>query len=109
MTSYLAATPRELGELIHGFRKERGWTQAQLGAQVGLLPKTISALEAGTGNVLLANAMRCLSALEVDVCLEARRGADKLPAAVSTRQPQPKPIVPKRRIAAAAKARTEKW
>lgn len=109
MTSYLAPTPRELGELIRGFRKNRGWTQAQLGEQAGLLPKTISALEAGTGNVLLANAMRCLSALEVDVYVAARRDAAQPPAALSTPQPRLEPTVPGRALAAASKARKEKW
>lgn len=109
MVSYLAPTPRELGELIRGFRKERGWTQARLGKQVGLLPKTISALESGTGNVLLANAMRCLSALEVDVYLQARRDAAESPTALFAREPQSRSTGSRRRVSAVSKARKEKW
>lgn len=73
MPGYLVPTPKELGELIRGFRKQRGWTQARLAEHAGLLAKTVSAIEAGNGQVLLANVMRCLSALEVDLSLALRR------------------------------------
>lgn len=74
MPRYLVATAKDLGELIRGFRKQRGWTQARLAERAGLLPKTVSAIEAGGGHVLLANVMRCLSALDVDLSLDARSG-----------------------------------
>jgi HTH-type transcriptional regulator/antitoxin HipB len=72
MTRYLAPTPKELGQLVRGYRRQRRLTQAQLALQAGLLPKTISTIEAGTGHVLLTNVMRCLSALEVDLDLASR-------------------------------------
>lgn len=62
MTRYFSPTPHELGALVRGFRKQRGWTQAVLAQQAGLLPKTVSAIEAGSGQVLLANVLRCLAA-----------------------------------------------
>jgi transcriptional regulator with XRE-family HTH domain len=65
--SFLIPTSKDFGQMVRGFRKRRGWTQAQLAQATGLLPKTISALESGTGNVLLGNAMRCLAAMEVDL------------------------------------------
>jgi HTH-type transcriptional regulator/antitoxin HipB len=93
MSRYLAATPRDLGELIRGFRKQRGWTQARLAERAGLLPKTVSAIEAGSGQVLLANVMRCLSALDVDLSLDSRTEAATAPV--------PAPM--------AAKSLEEKW
>jgi HTH-type transcriptional regulator/antitoxin HipB len=93
MSRYLAATPRDLGELIRGFRKQRGWTQARLAERAGLLPKTVSAIEAGSGQVLLANVMRCLSALDVDLSLDSRTEAATAPVPAPT----------------AAKALEEKW
>lgn len=74
MSQYLVATAKDFGELFRGFRKQRGWTQAQLAERAGLLPKTVSAIETGGGQVLLANVMRCLSALEVDLSLGSRTG-----------------------------------
>src|SRR5690606_29429481 len=74
MSRYVAATTKDFGELIRGFRKQRGWTQARLAERAGLLPKTVSAIEAGGGQVLLANVMRCLSALDVDLSLDSRSG-----------------------------------
>jgi HTH-type transcriptional regulator/antitoxin HipB len=79
MPGYLVPTPKEFGELVRGFRKQRGWTQARLAERAGLLPKTVSAIEAGNGQVLLANVMRCLSALEVDLSLESRPGPGAVP------------------------------
>ena len=105
MTRYLVATTKDLGELIRGFRKQRGWTQARLAERAGLLPKTVSAIEAGSGQVLLANVMRCLSALDVDLSLDARSGprtmleplpkVERPPQAVLV-QAQPKVVKPRR-------------
>ena len=74
MSRYLVATAKDFGELFRGFRKQRGWTQARLAERAGLLPKTVSAIETGGGQVLLANVMRCLSALEVNLSLDSRTG-----------------------------------
>lgn len=88
MSAYLVPTPKELGELIRGFRKQLGWTQAHLAEHAGLLAKTVSAIEAGNGQVLLANVMRCLSALEVDVSLASRLEGRAVP------RPQPSGVGP---------------
>ena len=94
MSPYLVATAKDLGELIRGFRKQRDWTQARLADQAGLLPKTVSAIEAGGGQVLLANVMRCLSALEVDVFLDSRSGTGTMPDPIPTtvRPPEATPV-----------------
>lgn len=84
MPRYLAATPKELGELVRGFRKKLGWTQARLAERAGLFPKTVSAIEAGSGQVLLANVMRCLSALDLDLSLGSRSSIGTTPESTST-------------------------
>lgn len=76
MPGYLAPTPIELGAVVRGYRKQRGWTQAQLARQAALLPKTISAIETGGGQVLLSNVMRCLSALGVQLVVQDRADDD---------------------------------
>ncbi len=75
MPVFSTPTAKELGDLIRGLRKQRGWTQSQLAERAALLPKTISAIESGTGRVLLINVMHCLSALDVDVLIEPRHDA----------------------------------
>ena len=121
MTRYLAPTPRELGQLIRGYRRQRAWTQAQLAERAGLLPKTLSAIEAGTGHVLLANVMRCLSALELDLYLALRTSAQPNEEPSRTQLVEPlRPIAkkarkassqatPSRRRAATNKALKEPW
>lgn len=80
MSRYLVPTAKDFGALIRGFRKQRGWTQALLAEHAGLLPKTVSAIELGGGQVLLANVMRCLSALELDLSLDSRTDSRMTPA-----------------------------
>lgn len=112
MSRYLVSTSNDFGELIRGFRKQRGWTQARLAERAALLPKTVSAIEAGGGKVLLANVMRCLSALDVDLSLEPRRPlADETVATASPAKQARKPSRSSsaRRTASAAKALEEKW
>lgn len=92
MSRYLAATPKDLGELVRGFRKQRGWTQARLAERAGLFPKTISAIEAGSGQVLLANVMRCLSALDLDLSLGSRTSIGTTPE--PTPEPTPTADIP---------------
>jgi DNA-binding XRE family transcriptional regulator len=101
MISYLAPTPKELGQLIRGYRRKRAWTQAQLAQQAGLLPKTLSAIEAGTGHVLLANVMRCLSALEVDLYLASRTSVQP-----RSETPQPQLVEPSTPVVKKASARS---
>ena len=91
MSRYLAATPKELGELVRGFRKQLGWTQARLAEKAGLFPKTISAIEAGSGQVLLANVMRCLSALDLDLSLGSRTAIGTTPGLTPELTPEPVP------------------
>lgn len=74
MQHFLIPTCADLGAVVRGVRKSRGLTQAQLAQRAGLLPKTISAIETGAGQVLVSSLMRCLSALGVDLQLAPRAG-----------------------------------
>jgi HTH-type transcriptional regulator / antitoxin HipB len=106
---YLVPTAKEFGQLVRGFRKQRGLTQARLAQQSGLLPKTISAIEAGSGQVLLANVMRCLSALDVDLSLDARSGTRTIDATGDEVKHATKRSGRARRTTAASRALKEKW
>ncbi|MFT3800793.1 MAG: helix-turn-helix domain-containing protein [Burkholderiaceae bacterium] len=94
MTVFSTPTAKELGDLIRGLRKQRGWTQSQLAEQADLLPKTISAIESGTGRVLLINVMHCLSALDVDVRIESRHDAEGDQSGLRQRQAASREVGP---------------
>ena len=116
MSRYLATTAKDFGELIRGFRKERGWTQARLAERAGLLPKTVSAIETGNGQVLLANVMRCLAALDLDLSLDSRSRPERPPADETAGSPSPTRQArkssrssPADRTTPATRALEEKW
>ena len=72
MDQYLVTGSKELGTLLRSMRRTRGLTQAALAARAGILPKTVSAIESGMGQVLVTTLMRCLSALELELFLAPR-------------------------------------
>ncbi|GAB2456612.1 hypothetical protein GCM10027062_41100 [Nocardioides hungaricus] len=75
---------RELGQVIRRARVERGLTQAELAARLGVNRMTISRLEAGDA-VSMETAMRALSesgyALAVAPKFSTLRLADEIPDA----------------------------
>lgn len=75
MSQYLVSDSTALGALLRGVRKARGLTQADLAQRAGLLPKTISALESGTGQVLVTTLLRCLSALQAQMLVASTEDA----------------------------------
>ncbi|MBL8954066.1 MAG: helix-turn-helix domain-containing protein, partial [Myxococcaceae bacterium] len=42
---FSVSTPGQLAQVLRGFRKAKGLTQAELARRGGLLPKTVSAVE----------------------------------------------------------------
>ncbi len=66
---YLISTPSQLSHALRSVRKTRGLTQDGAGKLVGLLPKTISALENHPGSATLDSLLKLLSALELELVL----------------------------------------
>lgn len=66
---YLISTPSQLSHALRSVRKTRGLTQDGAGKQVGLLPKTISALENHPGSATLDSLLKLLSALELELVI----------------------------------------
>ncbi|MBL8949161.1 MAG: helix-turn-helix domain-containing protein, partial [Myxococcaceae bacterium] len=64
--------PGQLAQVLRGFRKAKGLTQAELARRGGLLPKTVSAVENDPSKVTFESLYRVLSALELDLSLEPR-------------------------------------
>jgi len=66
---YLISTTSQLSHALRSVRKTRGLTQDGAGKLVGLLPKTISALENHPGSATLDSLLKLLSALELELVL----------------------------------------
>ncbi|GAB1483088.1 hypothetical protein MASR2M78_19040 [Treponema sp.] len=66
---YLISTPSQLSHALRSVRKARDLTQEGTGKLVGLLPKTISALENHPGSATIDSLIKLLSALELELVL----------------------------------------
>jgi len=73
---YLISTPSQLSHALRSARKARGWSQDGAGKLVGLLPKTISALENHPGSATIDSLMKLLSALELELVLLPKEGGE---------------------------------
>ena len=72
---YLIKTPQQLAQVLRGIRKRKRLTQNEAGSTTGLLPKTISALEATPERGRVESLFRLLSALQVEFVLRDRTAA----------------------------------
>lgn len=72
MPDFPIVTPDQLASVLCGLRAQRGLTQKQAGSKVGLLPKTISALESDPARSSIASLFKLLSAMEVELVLKPR-------------------------------------
>lgn len=73
---------RETGQLIEAVRKERGWSQSELGKRIGGIDRRhISALERGEPNTDFGLVVSALWVLDIPVLetLRTRSGADASP------------------------------
>lgn len=68
----LALNPYQLGQILRGFRKQRGLTQTQLGEKIGLPQKDISKIETNPQGVKLEKLYLFLSALELELVFRPR-------------------------------------
>lgn len=74
---YSILTARQLGQALKGWRKSRNLTQAQAAGRVGLLPKTISALESEPGASTVGSLFKLLSALDLELVFRPKpKGPD---------------------------------
>jgi HTH-type transcriptional regulator/antitoxin HipB len=60
----------ELGPLLKRLRKEKKWSQTELGRRVGLSQERISIIESRPENVTLDNLLTLLMALDVQLAVE---------------------------------------
>ncbi len=70
-------TPSQLISALKRYRKQRKLTQAELGASAGLPQTTVSKVEVELIDPSLSTLFRLLAALELEIDLKARKGADR--------------------------------
>lgn len=69
-----AQTPEQLAAVLRGQRQARKLTQKQAASLVGLLPKTISALESNPERTNVESLFKLLSALGLELVLQPKTG-----------------------------------
>lgn len=72
----LARTPKQIGTIIRRVRKQRGWTQTELGARAGLRQETISLMETGNPAVRLDTLLAVIAALDLQCGVSPRSQGD---------------------------------
>lgn len=73
---YLISTSGQLAQALRNVRKTHGLSQDGAGKLVGLLPKTISALENRPGSATIDSLLKLLSALDLELVIAPKKGCD---------------------------------
>jgi len=68
----IVRTPQQLSQVLRVHRKRKQLTQHLAGKDVGLLPKTISALELKPGGSSIESLFRLLSALDLELVVQEK-------------------------------------
>ena len=83
MPDYPIRTLSQLAAALRDRRKQRKKTQSTVGMDVGVLPKTVSALESKPGPSSISTLFKLLSALDLEMVLRPKENP-----AVAPRNPQ---------------------
>ena len=68
----IAHTPRQLGQILKGQRKNQQLTQVEAARVVGLYQKTISKLEHAPESATIDSLFKLLSALNLELVVQSR-------------------------------------
>jgi len=79
-------TPAQAGQMLQGRRKGLGLSQTELGKQVGLSQKRLSALELAPDRITLDHLLRMLAALELELVIQDKTARE--PASKSDSSPE---------------------
>ena len=71
----IARTPKQIGAVLRRCRRQRGLTQAELGARMSARQATVSKLEAGEPATQLRTLMDALAALDLELVIQPRNKA----------------------------------
>lgn len=70
-------TPTQLGQVLRGYRREKGLTQSVVAARAGIGQKTVTKLELDPASSEIATLFLLLSELDLELTLDSR--ADDFP------------------------------
>jgi HTH-type transcriptional regulator / antitoxin HipB len=70
---YVARTPPQLGPILRSIRAERGLTQRDAGAKVGLKQSTVSTIESDAAQTSVQTLYKLLSALGLELVIRDKR------------------------------------
>lgn len=70
-----ARTAKQIGAIIRRARRQAGFTQAQLGERIGMRQATVSNLEEGESATQLGTLLDALTALGLELSIDARSKA----------------------------------
>jgi HTH-type transcriptional regulator/antitoxin HipB len=82
--AYAIRVPSQLSSHLRALRKAKGWSQAELGARLGLSQARVARIEGAPLSISVEQLMRVLAALGVSVGLEPSAAAE--PEGVSAAQ-----------------------
>ncbi len=72
MNDYPIKTPKQLASVLQGYRRERGLTQTDVGAKVGLAQKAVSKIELAPERAGLNRILKLLAALDLELVVRPR-------------------------------------
>ncbi len=78
MTEHVARSEKQLGAILRRLRKQKNFTQAELGEKIHLRQATISKLEHGGPATQLRTIMTTLAALESELIVRPRNKGSKI-------------------------------
>ena len=73
MVDYVIKTPRQLGAMLRGYRKDRGLTQQEIGARATVAQPTVSQMEDDPGPSALSRLLKILAALDLELVIRERK------------------------------------
>jgi HTH-type transcriptional regulator/antitoxin HipB len=72
MNDYSIKAPNQLGPVLQGYRRERGLTQKEVGAKVGMTQKAVSKIELDPSRTGLSLIFKILAALDLEIVVRPR-------------------------------------
>jgi len=69
---YVTRTPGQLGSVLRSCRNQRGLTQREMGAKVGLKQSTVSNMEANVARTHVESLYKALSSLGLELVIRDR-------------------------------------
>ncbi len=77
MNGYSVKTPRQLGSVLQGYRKEKRLTQSAVAAKIGVRQNAVSLMESDPGPSSLSRILKLLASLDLELVVRPRGRPDR--------------------------------